>query len=632
VDSGNGAHARYWFAEGVPNSPEVTALIKTVQNIINDNFSTIKIKLDTKVYDAPRVVRIPGTVARKGENLPSNPHRVSRILRSFDPSDRLTVETLEKFVKSFPDQTKPLIAQAHRHLIEYPKDEQLYRNLNKIARERIHDWVPDLFAGIVRTHGEGYRIASDDVGRDLQEDICILPNGAIKDFGVHDLGDETEGRRTPVSLVAEFLTNGNKRLAAEKLSLVLNVEMDPFTGNPLIPPPLPVGELPAVMPAILLGGNQCDLAHPTLLSKLLSETVIPVTYTVDGLLAENTHTVLSGPAKSGKSTLVYRLVVHARMGLPFLGRTTKQCNVLWLALEERDYRFHRKIRKEIDDLLETEWAGLVTREEVLEELGKVRFYTIDNTKNDGPKRLPLGPEGAAKIREIILSDTSLPWIIVIEPVNRFHVDSGVTRNLNQLEYEQIEVINNIISNNEFTCTILSIKHDRKSPAGGIKNAANLMDNISGSVAQQGAPDAQIQFFGKSFYNFHGLSWLMVQSRDFGKVQIPVMSNGESWIAPPHDMSVPDFEEWLEQLASERGGKKKDPMLESKVLTALQDSSGGLSTNTLADMMNVSYDIMMRTTKKLLSEGHIVGGRVGQGWVYKIPPAVSMPINNLDDVL
>jgi hypothetical protein len=382
VDSGNGAHARYWFAEGVPNTPEVTALIKTVQNIINDNFSTIKIKLDTKVYDAPRVVRIPGTVARKGENLPSNPHRTSRILRSFDPSDRLTVETLEKFVKSFPDQTKPLIAQAHRHLIEYPKDEQLYRNLNKIARERIHDWVPDLFAGIVRTHGEGYRIASDDVGRDLQEDICILPNGAIKDFGVHDLGDETEGRRTPVSLVAEFLTNGNKRLAAEKLSLVLNVEMDPFTGNPLIPPPLPVGDVPAVMPAILLGGNQCDLAHPTLLSKLLSETVIPVTYTVDGLLAENTHTVLSGPAKSGKSTLVYRLVVHARMGLPFLGRATKQCNVLWLALEERDYRFHRKIRKEIDDLLETEWAGLVTREEVLEELGKVRFYTIDNTKND----------------------------------------------------------------------------------------------------------------------------------------------------------------------------------------------------------------------------------------------------------
>jgi hypothetical protein len=159
-----------------------------------------------------------------------------------------------------------------------------------------------------------------------------------------------------------------------------------------------------------------------------------------------------------------------------------------------------------------------------------------------------------------------------------------------------------------------------------------MDNISGSVAQQGAPDAQIQFFGKSFYNFHGLSWLMVQSRDFGKVQIPVMSNGESWIAPPKDMNVPDFEEWLEQRASERGGKKKDPMLENKVLTALQDSSDGLSTNALADMMNVSYDIMMRTTGKLLSDGHIVGDKIGQGWVYKIPPAVSMPANNLDDVL
>jgi hypothetical protein len=98
------------------------------------------------------------------------------------------------------------------------------------------------------------------------------------------------------------------------------------------------------------------------------------------------------------------------------------------------------------------------------------------------------------------------------------------------------------------------------------------------------------------------------------------------------MNVPDFEEWLEQQAAERGAKKKDPMLESKVLSALQDYPNGLSTNALADIMNVSYQIMVRTTGKLLSDGHIVGDKIGQGWVYKIPPAVSMPANNLDDVL
>ena len=46
------------------------------------------------------------------------------------------------------------------------------------------------------------------MGRDLEEDLSIHPSG-IKDFGVHDLGDERQGKRSPLDVVMEFLQVDN---------------------------------------------------------------------------------------------------------------------------------------------------------------------------------------------------------------------------------------------------------------------------------------------------------------------------------------------------------------------------------------------------------------------------------------
>jgi hypothetical protein len=198
-----------------------------------------------------------------------------------------------------------------------------------------------------------------------------------------------------------------------------------------------------------------------------------------------------------------------------------------------------------------------------------------------------------------------------------------TRNINKLEYEQISIINDIIQEDKYKCSVITVKHDRKSPAGS-GGGGNIMDNIAGSVAQQGAPDAQIQFVGKNFYSFTEITWLMLQSRDFGKQQIPLISDGFSWITPPSDMEIPEFEEYLETLKQQlpsTGAKMKDPMLDAKIAIEVSKESG-IGINDLSQRLNISYQIVMRGVKRLLEKGQIIGHKeIGKsGFLYKTPPA------------
>jgi putative DNA primase/helicase len=76
-----------------------------------------------------------------------------------------------------------------------------WQKINAAALANLPAWVPALFPSAASYHG-GYRISSAALGRDLEEDLSILPEG-IKDFGVHDLGDAHEGGRTPIDIVVE---------------------------------------------------------------------------------------------------------------------------------------------------------------------------------------------------------------------------------------------------------------------------------------------------------------------------------------------------------------------------------------------------------------------------------------------
>jgi hypothetical protein len=72
-----------------------------------------------------------------------------------------------------------------------------------LKTENLPRWVPQIFPTAKRTRAGGFRVASADLGRGFEEDLGIDPRG-IKFFGIADMGDKRQGRRTAVELVADF--------------------------------------------------------------------------------------------------------------------------------------------------------------------------------------------------------------------------------------------------------------------------------------------------------------------------------------------------------------------------------------------------------------------------------------------
>ncbi|ACL15747.1 hypothetical protein [Methanosphaerula palustris] len=91
-DSGNGAHLLYRV--DLPNDEQVTALIRAALVGLDGLFSDARASVDTAVFNASRIWKVYGTVARKGDNTRSRPHRRSRLLSMPDPIAIVTREQL----------------------------------------------------------------------------------------------------------------------------------------------------------------------------------------------------------------------------------------------------------------------------------------------------------------------------------------------------------------------------------------------------------------------------------------------------------------------------------------------------------------------------------------------------------
>jgi putative DNA primase/helicase len=99
-----------------------------------------------------------------------------------------------------------------------------FTRVNDAAMGALNLWVPALFPGAV-SRGFGFRVSSEALGRSLDEDLSINPKGIV-DFGVADMGDAREGKRTPIDLVMEWLPASKPKDAliwlAKRLGLTLN--------------------------------------------------------------------------------------------------------------------------------------------------------------------------------------------------------------------------------------------------------------------------------------------------------------------------------------------------------------------------------------------------------------------------
>lgn len=78
--SGNGYHLLYRTA--LPNDRQSSDLLKRCLASLSVMFDDDKTKIDRSVFNASRICKAYGTMARKGDNTPERPHRRSALLRS----------------------------------------------------------------------------------------------------------------------------------------------------------------------------------------------------------------------------------------------------------------------------------------------------------------------------------------------------------------------------------------------------------------------------------------------------------------------------------------------------------------------------------------------------------------------
>jgi hypothetical protein len=78
ADSGNGVHIL--FAIDLPNDEASRDLIKQVLRALAAEFDTDCVKIDTATFNAARLVRLYGSVVKKGFDTAERPHRLSRIV------------------------------------------------------------------------------------------------------------------------------------------------------------------------------------------------------------------------------------------------------------------------------------------------------------------------------------------------------------------------------------------------------------------------------------------------------------------------------------------------------------------------------------------------------------------------
>jgi len=96
AESGNGIHLLYPI--DLPNDEPTTATIKAALEAIGTKIDTDAIKVDRAVFNAGRITKLYGTVATKGDHLPSAPHRLSRIVSAPGRDMLVTREQLQNLL------------------------------------------------------------------------------------------------------------------------------------------------------------------------------------------------------------------------------------------------------------------------------------------------------------------------------------------------------------------------------------------------------------------------------------------------------------------------------------------------------------------------------------------------------
>jgi hypothetical protein len=109
VDSGNGGH-EWLYLEALENTPEARELVDRFLGAVAAVVDTATVHVDRKLFNASRIIKVPGTWAAKGVATPERPHRLAtfrRIPAVYTPCPRAVVEAIAQRYVPPPRPERP---------------------------------------------------------------------------------------------------------------------------------------------------------------------------------------------------------------------------------------------------------------------------------------------------------------------------------------------------------------------------------------------------------------------------------------------------------------------------------------------------------------------------------------------
>lgn len=167
-------------------------------------------------------------VVKRGDMLVLTPAHEAEIERRLRSSFDLVAEAPEDAPPAAANRQNWTLPARPTTTTAAPNDKpsDFFDRVKRAAIARLDAWVPALFPGAKHQPGTGaYRITSRQLGRNLQEDLSIAPTGIV-DFGVADIGDPNEGKRTAIDLVMEHGGAPDAREASRWLCEQLGIDFD----------------------------------------------------------------------------------------------------------------------------------------------------------------------------------------------------------------------------------------------------------------------------------------------------------------------------------------------------------------------------------------------------------------------
>lgn len=467
--SGNGAHLMYPI--DAPNDDTARDLIHLFLKALAHRFNETGLEVDPVNYNASRIWKLPYTYTRKGDNTPERPHRKGAILQDADEFGVVSLAQLQEFIDDNPIAAPPervRIGGVGKNAAEYPAAERGYKHINNHALRRIDEWVTVYFPG-ARPYKSGYRISSAELGRDREEDLTIhpLPLG-IKDFGEHDQGDTTEGRRTPISLVAEFHHEGDIRAAATALAGTLTLPLDEFSelpGEPLNEP----NALGRDSYKEIFGGGDFDLSSIRSYAGLHTRKFAELKWVIPGVLPVGCY-ILAARPKMRKTWLLMQLCVAVATGNKFMDWPTNKCKTLLLALEDNE----RRIKSRVETLH--------TFDMDMPDLSGFNYFTGGS--------FPRGQEGTDVIARYLDSEPEC-GLVGIDTFAHFREMSN-QRDVYLKDYIAVMPLTRLAAERQ-VCIII-VHHEKKGLAD--TKSGDFIEDVNGSSGLTGGVDGILSIKGR----------------------------------------------------------------------------------------------------------------------------------------